>query len=69
MLVQPCRGCSEPRFWDGDAPPERVERCLVRAMWSGHQGVDMGGLSLDGFHRGPMLVQITTRVPSQISPS
>jgi len=21
-------------FWDGDAPPERIERCLVRAMWS-----------------------------------
>lgn len=21
-------------FWDGDDPPERVERCLIRAMWS-----------------------------------
>jgi len=21
-------------FWDGDDPPEKVERCLVRAMWS-----------------------------------
>lgn len=23
------------RFWDGDDPPERVERCLIRAMWLG----------------------------------
>lgn len=21
-------------YWDGDAPPERVDRCLVRRMWS-----------------------------------
>lgn len=21
-------------FWDGNDPPERVERCLIRAMWS-----------------------------------
>ena len=23
------------RFWDGDDPPERVERCFIRAMWLG----------------------------------